>query len=585
MKKRAILIFCLVTLVVGFVFITGTNSEEAEMMGFDGKGKVIVRGSPIHGANGIFFDKHDKLYIASAIGREILVMDPMSGMILDRLGPDMGVSGPDDLTFGPDGSLYWTDILEGFVGRRTPGGILTKQFVAPGVNPITFSDDGRLFVALDFLGDAIYELDPNLINPPRLIRANVGMMNGMDWGPDGYLYGPIWTKGRVAKVDVDTGKIMTVAAGFGTPAAVKFDSMGRLHVADQMMGTITRIDVQTKRRTVVAAGLSGLDNLAFDSRDRLFVSHAQDGSIHWVRRSGKVRLISDGGIIAPGGVAVMQRGPGQGRESVFVADLWCLREFRGGNGAPRGIERHNLTVPGSITSAMTVSTHGDHLVLSSWFDNRVQIWNPKTRQVRNDLGYPPDFGAYAMNAIGFQEELVIAEFVLPTSAEMAPYGRVVRVKPNNLMNRVTLAEGMVEAFGIPLVIPAGLASAGDIVWVSDWATGIIWQISSPGVLFPVAIGLSAPEGLAVDIDGSLLVIESGAKRLTHINLNRLDPATGFPEMNVLVSGLKLGPEANPASLPTGVLSSIAVDPSGQIYVTGDMDNVLYLFKPSSKLMK
>jgi hypothetical protein len=59
------------------------------------------------------FDAEDRLYIASSVGREIVVMDPETGEILDRLGPDRGVESPDDLTFGPDGSLYWTAILTG----------------------------------------------------------------------------------------------------------------------------------------------------------------------------------------------------------------------------------------------------------------------------------------------------------------------------------------------------------------------------------------------------------------------------------------------------------------------------------------
>ena len=136
------------------------------------------------------------------------------------------MDGPDDLTFGPDGSLYWTSIMTGEVGRRTSDGTTTTQLVAVGVNPITFSENGRLFVALDFLGDALYELDPKLIAPPRLIAKNLGWMNGMDWGPDGYLYGPLWTKGQVVRVNVDSGEITTVADGFKTPAAVKFDTQG-----------------------------------------------------------------------------------------------------------------------------------------------------------------------------------------------------------------------------------------------------------------------------------------------------------------------------------------------------------------------
>jgi sugar lactone lactonase YvrE len=154
--------------------------------------ETFVEGSPLHGANGIIVDAQGRLNIASVAGREIVVMDRESGAIVDRIGPERGVEGPDDLIFDADGTLYWTSLLTGEVGRLSPDGEKRGQMVSPGVNPITISDDGRLFVALDFLGDALYELDPALEEPPRLIAENLGWMNGMDWGPDGFLYGPMW---------------------------------------------------------------------------------------------------------------------------------------------------------------------------------------------------------------------------------------------------------------------------------------------------------------------------------------------------------------------------------------------------------
>ncbi|MHC4299081.1 MAG: kelch repeat-containing protein, partial [Planctomycetota bacterium] len=174
---------------------------------------VLVQGSQLHGANGVFFDSDDRLYIACGFGQEIVVMDKETGEILDRLGPDVGVKGPDDLTFGPGGSLYWTDIGVGEVGRLSPDGVTTKQFVAPGVNPITFSDDGRLFTALCFLGDALYELDPDLVDPPRLIVEGPGMLNAFDFGPDGFLYSPAIGLSQVVRINVDTGEITPVIEG------------------------------------------------------------------------------------------------------------------------------------------------------------------------------------------------------------------------------------------------------------------------------------------------------------------------------------------------------------------------------------
>jgi sugar lactone lactonase YvrE len=509
-----------------------------------GEPKVLVTGSPIHGSNGVMFDAKDRLYIASSAGREIVVMDPETGKILDRLGPDRGVESPDDLTFGPDGSLYWTAILTGQVGRLSPDGVKTSQSVALGVNPITFSDDGRLFVALDFLGDSLYELDPKLIEPPRLVAENLGFLNGMDWGPDGFLYGPIWSKGKVVRIDVDKGTITTVADGFGVPAAVKFDSRGRLYVVDQMKGEVSRVDLKTGSKEVIASGLFGLDNLAFDSHDRLFVSNTQDGSISEVLPGGKTRTVSPGGMIAPGGVAVLATADG---ESVFVADLFTLREFDGRTGEAKSVQRALIAIPG-ITTPMTVSADGNGLVLSSWFGNAVQVWDPQTRQVLEQL----DFGL-PLNAIRFQGDLVVAGLA-----------SVVRVNAADPTVRVTLADG--------LKVPAGLAATDDDLWVSERGTGSVLQIVADGKQLsepmPVATGLSSPEGLAATPGGNLLVVEAGARRLSLIN-------TRTGQVSAVAEGLELGAEGTPGMPATWGFNGVAVGPSGAIYVTGDIGSVLY----------
>ena len=97
-------------------------------------------------------------------------------------------------------------------------------------------------------------------------------MNGMDWGPDGKLYGPRWFHGEVARIDVDSGDLETVATGFGIPAAVKFDSEGRLHVLDTQVGEVVRVDIVTGEKEVVGRPGVAKDNLAFNADDRLFVS-------------------------------------------------------------------------------------------------------------------------------------------------------------------------------------------------------------------------------------------------------------------------------------------------------------------------
>ena len=329
----------------------------------------------------------------------------------------------------------------------------------------------------------------------------------------------------------------------------------RTIVADQR-GEVSRIDIETGNREVIATGLSGLDNLAFDSHDRLFISHAQDGSIVEVLPDGKKRTVSPGGMIVPMAVAALPRS--DGGESMFVADLWTLREFDVLTGEQLSVERHFIGVPGSITSPMTVSSDGKHLVLSSWFDNAVQVWNPETGKSLEEYR---DF-AVPINAIRFQGDLVVAE--LGT-------GSVVRMSAADPAERVTL----VDAEG-GLAVPAGLTATDDDLWVSDWATGMVLQLVADGQALekpiPVATGLAFPEGMAVAPDGSLLVVETGAGRLSRIDLVTGKVSTVAEELKVGLPGIKGMP-------PTWMFNGVAVSPSGTIYLTSDINNQLLAIRP------
>lgn len=198
---------------------------------------VLVQGAQIRSPNGIKAGPDGNLYVASVNERAILVINPDTGKILKRLGPEVGVDGPDDLAFGPDGSLYWTDFFKGSVGRLAPDGSMSSQKVAPGVNPIILSKDGRLFVALAFLGDALYELDPKLTAPPRLLAEKLGGLNSFQFGPDGMLYAPVMGKGQVVRIDVNAKpiKVEVVAKELaGHTYAAKLDSQGRLYTSTML---------------------------------------------------------------------------------------------------------------------------------------------------------------------------------------------------------------------------------------------------------------------------------------------------------------------------------------------------------------
>ncbi|HSF54510.1 MAG TPA: hypothetical protein VLA71_12195 [Algoriphagus sp.] len=531
--------------------------------------KEIATGAVLKGANGVNFGPDGNLYIGSVNGQEIIVMNKQNGKILNRLGPDVGVISPDDVAFGPDGSLYWTDIFTGEVGRMTPTGAVTKQFVAPGVNPITFSDDGRLIVGLCFLGDGLYELDPNLVDAPRPIIVStpenpfpLGFLNGFDFGPDGRLYGPLFAGGAVISVNIGDpddftpstqpfidGTAQFLAGGFTVPAAAKFDSEGVLHVLDQT-GEVFKVNHLTGEKTLFVTIDPGLDNLAFDSEGTLFISNADFGSIVEILPSGQPRTISGGGMIGPMGLAVL---PGANKQdALFVADVFRLRKLNGLTGKLESIYKGDLLGGESkLTTPFTLSADGENLIVSSWFGAVVQVWDPQSDQIVQTfpMGAPID-------AIRFKEGIVASDLGL---------GGVVWAGDHSMILPIDNAS---------VFAPSGLATDGETLWVADWGTGLIWQIGFNGdiPMAPVVLasGLANPEGLAWDSDGTLVVVESGASRLS-----RIDLATG--EVTKIVDGLKLSaPAVGLAAFPPSWLfDGVAIGQSGDIYVSGGGKNVIY----------
>jgi sugar lactone lactonase YvrE len=535
--RRSIIAFILI--IIGAVLISACNQEPTV--------RVIVRGAPVKGSFGINVDKNDRLYVASF--REIVVMDPDSGKILERIGPDRGVEGGDDLAFGPDGSLYWTVPPTGEVCRLSlDGGKETIARDLRGANPITFSDDGRLYVALrDPIAKGLYELDPYGVKPPRPVNKDLAALNAFDFGPDGKLYAPHYFDGKIVSIDVNSGSTRTVAEGFKLLPAVKFDSKGRLFAVDQTQGKVFLVNTQTGHKTDYATIEPGISNLVFDSKGRLFVC-SDTGAVYEVHANGAVRTVSPGGITNVAGIAVVPRNDGV---SVYVPTIFLgIVEFDGSTGRRLGFA-NEFDRSSPLEMPMTLAPDGRRLIISSLFANSVQIWDPATNTVSVEYGDV----ASPTNAIRFQGDIVVAEMG-------AKPPRVVRISAADPQARTTLAE---------MQIPVGLAATQEDLWASDWAAGTVIQIVKKGRLLTpptiVASNLKGPEGIAIEVNGSLLIVESLAARLS-----RVKPQSGA--VSSVAENLELG-SPQLMGIPFGTFDGVAVGPSGAIYVGGDKANVLY----------
>lgn len=539
--------------------------------------KTLVRGASLNAANGIDIGPDGNLYIASVTGQEIIVMNKNNGKIIERITE--GVQGPDDLVFGPDGSLYWTDILTGEVGRRSPDGTVKKQTFRPGVNPITFNDEGRLFVALDFQGDGLYEFDPNLDNPPRPIvecpsfppLPCLGFFNSFDFGPDGRLYGPLFAFNLIISVNVDPDNPPTsdpfndpnldlriVAGGggeFNNPAAAKFGPDGLLYVLDQE-GKVVKIDIENGNEIIPFAQLQpGLDNMVFDDDGSLYMTNNDEGWVAQILPNGQAKYLSPGGMIIPQGLAVL---PGKNQDAIFHADLFTMRKFNGKSGQQEEQYKGFLVPPPgvvSLTLPQNVSASGDYLVISSFFSSTVQIFEPASGQVLEDFA---DQVVAPIDAVRLNSGEVIVSDI----------GRGGVFSMDNPLSNI-----------LPLFAASGLATDGISVWAADWGSGLIHKIDFNGgspesnIVFG---GLQGPEGLAIDDQGRLLVFETGGPTSGDPRLSRIDFSNNTaPVRTTIVDGLKPKEGGIPGFPPMWLFDGVDVGASGDIYLTGGEDNVIH----------
>jgi sugar lactone lactonase YvrE len=529
--------------------------------------QLLVKGAPIEGSDGLAFGPDGNLYVASHIGRQIAVLNPDSGEIVKRLGRAEKIDLPKSVAFGSDGSLYWSS-FPGWTGikagRLAHDGASEGAYSLPaGDWPIFFSPDGRLYVGQAFLSDGLYELDPQFKQPPRKLASPHTGIVSYTFGPDGLVYACDPTRDRVLRFDLanedfDTDVVVD-SAKFAFDTA--FDSGGRLwlvHSPSPSGDQISLVDTDTRASQLVIKWTSGIEDLIIDGKDQAYFSDPFDGAIYKLLADGTVRTLSPGGLTTPGGIAVVPRADG---ESVVVAGFRQMREYDGATGELLHHEGANGAYPEvSITAPQAVARFGDNLILSSWWNSTIQLWDPEANKpirVIEDLEPGP------AEAIEFEGDIVYAP---------AGGGEVMRIDPD----KDYAVEPVSPAY---LTTPVGLATKDGDLFVSEWRGGTISQIADDGKFMDlpgvVVEGLEGPEGMDFAPDGRLLVVEAKAGRLTAIDLN-----TG--EKSTIAEGFHFDTDHVSGMPDQWLLNDVAVGPSGAIYVTGDNPGAIYRLPPTTR---
>jgi len=536
-------------IVLAIVLSSCATTPAARSVVADYRLDVLVPGSAMHGVHGLAFDKDDVLYGASLAGYSIYQIDTATGEVTTKVGPPLGSA--DDVAVAPDGTIAWTAGAFSAVHALTPEGefkVLATDL--PAVNSINYSPDGRLFVTRVFGGDALYEIDPAGVEKPRLIAKNLGGLNGFEVTADDQLYGPLFLKGKLVRVDVNSGEVTQIQEGFAMPAAVNLDSQGRLFVVDFKDGTVSRIDLDQvpapEARVVIAQLEPPLDNLAINSRDELYISNPATNTITAVDPdTGESRTVVSGHLSSPGGIAFATV---DGRQALLVADLWGNRFFDPDTGA-----RTMLAVPNGVTASASLAAQGHYLALASiWPFGLVYVIDQQANKIVKTAKFAAPYSPLFME----DGSLLVADYTA---------GTVTRLAPGKNRDKTVVASDLDGPLGLALVEEASQR----LLYISEYDAGRLVRLNlDTGELSTVAEGLQQPEGLALTRDGQVLVAATGSRQLLRIN-----PANGVTDTlaDNLAIGLVGGPDLPLPFLPTG----IAVDGADNIYISADIDNALY----------
>lgn len=507
--------------------------------------EVLVAPSSFNGVHGLAVDAKGRLLAGSVLGSSLWEVDRKTGAAKILVGAPEGQA--DDIAVGPNGELAWTNYLMGMIRYResddAPLRVLAKDL--PGLNSLDFDRrNGKLYASQVFLGDALWEIDVTGKAPPRLIRKDLGGLNGFEVGPDGMIYGPLWFKGQVVKVDPANGDMVVINSEFQVPAAANLDGKGGLWVVDTKSGELSRVDLASGRKTVVKQLKPALDNLAVAPEGTVYISNMADNSIEAYNPSnGELRLLTGGKLAVPAGLKI------DGND-LWVTDVFGFRRVDVKTGNVQDIFRMQAS---DLEYPFALGMSASHFALSSWFTGTVQLVERstlKTSAILHGLTTPFD-------AIPMADGSVIY-------AELAT-GSIKRASGDQFADKKVIAQGLAG----PVQMILGKDGA---VYVTE-AAGKLTRINlSDGAKTTVADGLALPEGLAQTPWGTFIVAESAAKRLVEIN-----PVDG--SRRTVAEQLPIGLAGGPGMPPPYVVTGVAVDENGVIYMSADLNNAIYTIKP------
>ena len=508
--------------------------------------ETLVAASAFHGVHGLAIDAKGRLLAGDVSGNTIWEVDRRTGRAQVFIASPNGQA--DDIAVGPKGELAWSGFLEGVLRIRdsetAPIRVLARNL--PGINSLAFDQrNGKFYASQVFLGDALWEMDPAGSAAPRLIAKGMGGLNGFEVGPDGLIYGPLWFKGQVVRINPADGAITVLASGFKTPAAVNLDGKGNLWTVDTKTGEVIRVALATGAKTVMAQLPTALDNLAIAPEGTVYVSNMADNAVYEIDPlTGKTRQLLSGKIAQAAAVKLADG-------KLLLPNLFSFRSVDPSSGEVADIKRMQST---DLEYPTGIGVGKRLVALSSWFSGSVQLLDRATMQTVDMVhGLRAPYDAIPMD----DGSLLIAE--LGT-------GTLLRASGEHYKDRKPIAQNL------PGPTQMVLSPDAMSVMMTEAAGNLVRIDLATGARTVIVDKLALPKGLARTPWGSYIVAEGMARRLVEV-----DPSNGTSR--VVAENLPIGLEAAPGLPPPYMVTGVEVDADGVIYVSCDRNNSVLKIKP------
>ena len=239
----------------------------------------------------------------------------------------------------------------------------------------------------------------------------------------------------------------------------------------------------------------------------------------------------------PGGITLLNG-------ELVIADVHAIRFYDPASGEETQVQR-NVMRMGKMGGALNLSTDGDKLILVSWVDGDIRVWDPVGMEVverHTGLAGP-------VAAVRYAGKIIATEHGSNTIIGLDNNGRT------QFMSIDT---------------PTGLAISNGNLYVTSRSEGKIYKIGNDNQMLDdpivVAEGLTDPEGITIVGDEFVIVQGSDGKIV----------ATEMNGEGTTLATISAGSDAASADQPPSmVFNGITAMPDGTLYATGETSRMLY----------